>query len=79
MASATPKPLNEVIESAHTYLDEQMHTVDHAQFKCILAAQSRSVKNTIDFTSEGVGKDEASELLELVWQTNSVVSKPQPV
>ena len=58
-------PLNQTIESVHSYLNEQMHTVDDPQFKCILAAQSRGLKNTID-NSDGVGRDDAAALVELI-------------
>jgi hypothetical protein len=57
--------LHQAIESVHVYLNEQLNTVDDPRFKCILAAQSRSLKNTIDF-SDGVSRDDASALLELI-------------
>ena len=57
--------LHQTIESVHGYLNEQLHTVDDSRFKCILAAQSRSLKNTID-NSDGLSRDDASTLLELI-------------
>ena len=58
-------PLSQTIESVHSYLNEQLHTVEDPQFKCILAAQRRGLKNTID-NSDGVGRDDATALVELI-------------
>ena len=58
-------PLSQTIESVHIYLNEQLHTVEHPQFECILAAHSRGLKNTID-SSDGAGRDDAAALVELI-------------
>ena len=58
-------PLSQTIESVHSYLNEQLHTVEDPQFKFILAAHRRGLKNTID-NSDGDGRDDAAALVELI-------------